>query len=153
MRQTFILDASYDSETSVTGIGIVIHETDNPKKNKNGIIIDEISEAYTGIDAGQGETLAIYRAFEIASERGYRNIRTISDYNYLRKALKKSSESGEGYDRTGLHGEIVRMSKTFEKVEFGYKHRRKNQMAHNLARNAVNQIKPVFREDLVRKSN
>jgi ribonuclease HI len=153
MRQTFILDASYDSETGITGIGIVIHETDKPQKNRNGKVIDEISESYVGIDAGKGEMLAIFRAFEIASERGYKNIRTRSDYNYLRKSLKKSYEGGEGNNRTDLHGEIIRISNTFEKVEFGYKPRRKNQMAHTLARHAVKQITPIFRKDLSEKTN
>jgi ribonuclease HI len=153
MRQTFILDASYDCDTGITGIGIVIHETDKIQKSKNGNIIDEISESYLGIGAGKGELLALYRAFEIAAERGYKNIRTRSDYNYLRKSLKKSYESGEGHDRTDLHGDIIKISRTFEKVEFGYKPRRKNQMAHNLARSAVKQTNPIFREDLAQKTN
>jgi len=152
MRQTLILDASYDSETDITGIGIVIHETDNPRKNKNGIIIDEISESYIGIGSGKGEMFAVFRALEIALERGYRNIRTRSDYNYLRKTFKSSYEDGVGHDRTDLHGEIIRMSSRFEKVEFGYNPRRKNQMAHKLARNATKEVKPIFREDLVRKT-
>lgn len=150
MRQTFILDASYDSENGITGIGIVIHETDNPKKNVNGIIIDEISESYIGISSGKGEMLAVFRALEIALERGYRNIRTRSDYNYLRKSLKSSYEGNVGNDRADLHGEIIRMSRNFEQLVFGYNPRRKNQMAHNLARKATKEIKPIFREELVR---
>ena len=43
----FKVDASYHLKRKVTGIGIVIHETDKPKKN--GIVIDEISELYLDI--------------------------------------------------------------------------------------------------------
>lgn len=147
MRQTFILDASYDFMTHTMGIGIVIHESDKPQKSKNGIIIDEISESYIGVRHGKGEMLAIYRALEIASQRGYKHIRIRSDYNYLRKSLKQSHASGDGHDRVDIYGKIMRLSRTFERIDFGYKPRRKNQMAHNLARVAAKGKDPVFRQD------
>jgi ribonuclease HI len=72
MRYTFILDASYDYKTNIAGVGIVIHESNNPKKNKNGIVINEISESYIGIPSGMIEMLAVYRALEIAVDKGYK---------------------------------------------------------------------------------
>ncbi len=152
-RHTFILDGSYDHETDVAGIGIVIHESNNPIKNKNGIVIDEISESYVGIHSGKTEMLAVFRALEIALERGYKNIRTISDYNTMRKSLKKSYDNDIGHNRNDLHGEIIRMSKRFENVEFGYKPRRKNQMAHKLAYIATKNGKPIWRTDLLKLCN
>ena len=149
MRYTFILDASYNYKKDIAGIGVVIHESNNPKKNKNGIVIDEIRESYIGIHSGKIEMLAVYRALEISIERGYKNIRTRSDFNSMRKSLKKSYDNNYGHDRRDLHGEIIRMANSLEKVEFGYKPRRKNQMAHNLARDAVNKVEPIIRDDLV----
>jgi len=149
MRYTFILDASYDYEIHVAGIGLVIHQSNNPKKNKNGIIIDEICESYIGIHSGKIEMFAVYRALEIAIERGYRSVRTRSDYNYMRKSLNQSYKNNCGHGRGDLHGEIMRMTNKFENVDFGYKPRRKNQMAHNLTREAVKEVEPILRNDLV----
>ncbi len=142
-RCTFILDASYDHNTKITGIGIVIHESHNPKKNKNGILIDEIMESYSGILDGRGEMLAVYRAMEIAIDRGYKNIRTRSDYNYMRKSLKVDYENNIGSEREDLHGAVLKMSSRFDCVKFGYKPRRKNQMAHTLARRARVEVEPL----------
>ena len=69
-RYTFILDGSYDHQTNIAGIGLVIHQSNDPRKNKNGIIIDKISESYIGINDSKTEILAVYRALEIAIQRG-----------------------------------------------------------------------------------
>jgi hypothetical protein len=41
LKQTFIVDASFNFSTMTTGIGLAIHETDKP--NRNGILIDQIT--------------------------------------------------------------------------------------------------------------
>ena len=146
--RSFILDASYDHDTDITGIGLAVHESNNPRKNRNGILISEIMEAYHDIPSYHGEMLAVYRALEIAKDRGYTNIRTRSDYNYMRKALKKSYENKAGANRDDLHGEIMRLSSLFDQVHFGFKPRRKNQMAHILARRARTEVVPITREEL-----
>jgi ribonuclease HI len=142
-----------DYNTNIAGIGIVIHESNNPRKNRNGIVIDEISESYIGIQSGKIELLAVFRALEIAIEREYQNIRTRSDYNSMRKSLKKSYDNNIGHDRSDLHGEIIRMTQRLKNVHFGYKPRRKNQMAHRLAYVATKEIEPVMRTDLLKLCN
>ena len=48
-----------------------------------------------------------------------------------------------------MHGAILRLTDMFESVEFAYKPKRKNRMAHELARLAAKELPPIFREDLV----
>ena len=151
MRQTLIVDASYSQASGVTGIGIFVHETDRPKRN--GVLIDQIAESYSGINAGQGEQLAIYRALEIAMERGFRTVRIRSDYNLLRKALKRDMEGGRELQRGDFHGGILRIVEHFDSVQFAYKPRRKNQMAHSLARRATTELQPIHRTELIEMSN
>jgi len=153
LRQTLIVDASFNHDSNTTGIGIAIHETDKVKKSRNGILIDQISEAYVGIYAGHGEMLALYRALEISKQRGYSWVRLRSDYNTLRKNLKSSYEANTDFDRIGLYGETMRITKFFDKVQFGYKPRRKNQMAHNLARIGAKESSPIRDERLIRICN
>ncbi|NLD36909.1 MAG: hypothetical protein GX654_08575 [Desulfatiglans sp.] len=50
LRQTIIVDASFHFKTMTTGIGLAIHQTDKPRRN--GILVDQIGEAYTGIPSG-----------------------------------------------------------------------------------------------------
>ena len=146
-KHTFIVDASYDFDSKITGIGMAIHQADEPKRN--GILIDQLSEAYKGIPPRIIEMLAIYRALEIGIERKYRIIRIRSDHNQMRTKLKKSYEEGKGFQREDLYGEIMRITRSCELVQFGYKPRRKNQMAHTLARRArINEI-PIIRDDLI----
>ena len=146
-KHTFIVDASYDHDSKITGIGIAIHQADKPRRN--GILIDQLSEAYKGIPSRVIEMLAIYRALEIGIERKYRIIRIRSDYNQMRTKLKKSYEEGKGFQRKDLHGEIMRITRNFKLVQFGYKPRRKNQMAHTLARRARLDEIPILRDDLI----
>ena len=143
LRHTFIVDGSHNGEAHVIGIGIAVHETDKLTKSRNGILIDQISESYQGILPGHGEMLALFRALELAKDRGYKIIRLRSDYNSMRKALKKSYEQQTEFERVGLYGEVMRITKNFDSVQFGYKPRRKNQMAHNLARVGAKEIEPV----------
>ncbi len=146
-KHTFIVDASYDFDSKITGIGMAIHQADKPKRN--GIHIDQLGEAYKGIPHRVIEMLAIYRALEIGIERKYRIVRIRSDYNQMRKKLKASYEEGKGFRREDLHGEIMRITRSFELVQFGYKPRRKNQMAHTLARQAWINETPIIRDDLI----
>lgn len=140
LKYTFYVDASYDLKRRVTGIGIVIHETDQPRKN--GPVIDEISELYSNVPAGEIEKFAVFRALEIASERNYEILRIRSDYNCMRRKLKEDHKANTGHDRDDLHGLILRYAKKFKEVKFLYCPRRKNQMAHQLARKAVKELSP-----------
>jgi hypothetical protein len=151
LKQTFIVDASFNFSTMTTGIGIAIHETDKP--NRNGILIDQIGEAYKSIPSGCGEMLAVYRALEIGIDRGYKIIKVKTDYNYLKKLLKTNYEQQTGKDRDDLIGSILRLSDLFESVTFQYKPKRKNQMSHKLARIARDDCVPVIRKDLIEASN
>lgn len=140
LKYTFNVDASFHLKRRVTGIGIVIHETDQPRKN--GPVIDEISELYSDVPAGEIEKFAVFRALEIASERNYEILRIRSDYNSMRRKLKKDHKANTGHDRDDLHGLILRFAKKFKEVKFLYCPRRKNQIAHRLARKAVKELSP-----------
>ena len=146
-KHTFIVDASYDHDSKVTGIGMAIHQADKPKRN--GILIDQLSEAYEGIPPRLIEMFAVYRALEIGKEREYKIIRVRSDYNQMRTKLKTSYEERTGFQRKDLHGEIMRITRNFELVQFGYTPRRKNQMAHALARRARDCENLNVRNDLM----
>jgi hypothetical protein len=146
-RQTLIVDASYDRASGRTGIGIAVHETDRP--GRNGPLVDQIGECYTGIPPGHIEMFAVCRALEIGLDRGFKILKIRSDYYQMRKALKNSYEAGEGVHTTGLKGRVLRLTQRYESVQFGFKPRRKNQMAHGLARMAVREEEPISRPDLV----
>jgi len=146
-KHTFIVDASYDYDSKIIGIGMAIHQADKPKRN--GILIDQLSEAYKGIPPCIIEMFAVYRALEIGKEREYRIIRVRSDYNQMRTKLKNSYKERMGFNRNDLHGEIMRITRYFELVQFAYKPRRRNQMAHVLARRARHIENPIIREDLI----
>ena len=142
-----ITDASFNHATGVTGIGIAVHETDRPRRN--GVLIDQIAEAYSGILDGHGESLAIYRALEISLQRGFSVVRIRTDAKCVRKPLKRDLKEGMGFDRPDFHGQILRMTQRFESVTFSLKQRRKNQMAHGLSRTGAKELEPVHRPDLV----
>jgi len=146
LKHIMIVDASYDRMQRVTGIGIIIREVQNPKKRR-GKVIDEILESYFGMPRGSGEKFAILRALEIASERGYQIVKVRSDYNPMRKKLKKDHEKNLGHERDGVHATILRLAKTFAEVKFAYQPRRKNQNAHRLARRAVAEMVLQLRTD------
>ncbi len=144
-KYTFIVNSSYDHDSKIVGIGMAIHQADKPKRN--GILIEQLGEAYKGIPPRIMEMFAVYRALEIGKERGYKIIRVRSDYNHMRRKLKKYYKEGTGFSRNDLHGEIMRISRNFELVQFSYKPRRKNQMAHTLARDARFNEKQFIRSD------
>jgi ribonuclease HI len=146
-RHTLIVDGSYDRQTGVTGVGIAVHEADKP--GRNGILIDQIAESFSCLPDGNCELLAIYRALEIGIERAYKVIRIRSDYNQLRKALKKDYSLRQGFERNDLHGEVLRMTEQFESVIFAYKPKRKNRMAHELSRLATKEKEPICSPKLI----
>jgi ribonuclease HI len=129
---TLTVDASYDRERDVIGVGIVIQERVGPKRR--GPILAEIAEAHAGVAPGSGEALAVLRALEIARERGYTRVRLRSDCNWPRRALREQHREGAAVTGDPLKLEILRMARTFEWIDFGYVPRRKNQAAHGLAR-------------------
>ncbi|MCU0287483.1 MAG: ribonuclease H-like domain-containing protein [Acidobacteria bacterium] len=140
LKHTFNVDASFDFKRRVAGIGIVIHETDQPRKK--GPIIAEISELHNNIPPGEIEKFAVFRALEIASERNYQILHIRSDYNHMRRKLKEDHEAGIGHEQDDLHGQVLRYAQKFTEVKFLYCLRRKNVMAHRLARKAVKESLP-----------
>ena len=143
---TFRVDASFDRQQSITGIGLILRATNKPRRD--GTVLASFSEAYIGLPVQAGEQLAVLRALEIASERGYRWLRIRSDYNQMRIALKDDYETGVVPDEDNLQTMILRVAKTFDRVKFAWIPRRRNQEAHCLARTAVLQRAPVVREDV-----
>lgn len=147
LKHTFNVDASYDLKRRVTGIGIVIRETDQPRKK--GAIIAEISELHNNIRSGEIEKFAVFRALEIASERNYQILHIRSDYNHMRRKLKEDHEAGIGHERDDLHGQVLRSAQKFKEVKFLYCRRPKNLMAHRLARKAVKESLPPENEPII----
>ena len=94
--------------------------------------------------------LALYRALKISYERGYKTVRLRSDFNRMRKALKKSYKDQTDFDRVGLYGEFMRLARGFDSVQFGYNPRRKNQMAHNLSRVGSKEMAPIKDINLIK---
>ena len=140
VKHTFVVDASYNLQRKVTGIGIVIHETDRP--NRNGKIIDEISELYSNIPSNDSEKFAVLRALEIARSRNYRIVHVFTDYNYLKKQLRAAQERKISTNGDLLLEKILQLINNFQEIEFKYKMRRKNQTAHRLAKKAVDDSLP-----------
>lgn len=133
---TLTVDASRDARRKVTGIGIVIQERTGAKGR--GPILAQISEAHRGVTGGHDEAFAILRALEIARERSFTRIKVRSDYNQLRRKLRKQHRQGAGTAGEGLHSQILCLAREFVWIDFGYVPRRKNQIAHHLARKGRN---------------
>ena len=118
-KHTFVVDASYNLQRKVTGIGIVIHESDRPKRN--GSIIDEISELYNNIPSSDSEKFAVFRALEIARNRNYRIVHVFTDYNYLKKHLKAAYERKISTGGDLILEKILQLANGFQEIEFKYK--------------------------------
>jgi ribonuclease HI len=145
---TFRVDASFDKQRGITGIGLILRATN--KAGRDGAVVARFSEAYIGLPIQAGEQFAVLRALEIASERGYRLLRVRSDYNKMRIVLKDDYQAGVVQDEHNLRGMILRLAQKFDQVKFAWIPRRRNQEAHSLARKAVLQSAPVVREDVQR---
>ena len=145
----FRVDASYDLKRKVTGIGIVVGIRAKRKKTRPGPTVAELAEAYIGVPPDLCEQFAIFRALEVAAAHGARLISVGTDYNQLRRILKRDLKTGAGASRGGLHGEILRLASTFDDVRFPWLRRRKNAEAHRLSRAAVHEIAPIERKDVV----
>jgi ribonuclease HI len=145
---TFRVDASFDQQRRITGIGLILRATD--KGGRDGAFVARFSEAYIGLPTQAGEQFAVLRALEIAFERGYRLLRVRSDYNRMRIGLKEAYQAGVVQDGRSLRGMILCLAQQFDQVKFAWIPRRRNQEAHSLARKAVLQSTPVVREDVQR---
>ena len=130
---TFTVDASVDLRTNSIGIGILIQVSESSKASRRGQVVDSLSERHVYARGILPEALAILRALELAAERGYRCIRVRSDDNPLRRSLKKAFR-GERDPGAGMRTQIHELAQNFERVEFSWVPRRKNQRAHRLAR-------------------
>src|SRR6266536_1489328 len=75
----------------------------------------------------------VRRALEIARDRGFTRIRIRSDYNSMRRKLRACFRSGAA-GNNDLEQKILSLARRFEWIDFGYVPRRKNQIAHLLAR-------------------
>jgi ribonuclease HI len=146
VRHTLMVDASCDHRRQIVGIEIVVHQARKP--GRNGLVIDQVREAYRGVPPGLAEMFAVLRALEISAERGFQIVKVRSDYNHMRRQLKDAHERGEGHDRPDLQGRILRLASQFDEVKFAYQPRRKNQNAHKLARTAAREASPIIRSNL-----
>lgn len=145
---TFRVDASFDKQRGITGIGLILRATN--KAGRDGEVVARFSEAFIGLPIQAGEQFAVFRALEIGSDRGYRLLRVRSDYNQMRIVLKDDYQAGVVQDEHNLRAMILRLAQKFDQVKFAWIPRRRNHEAHSLARKAVLQSVPVVREDLQR---
>ena len=128
---TLTVDASYDEASRVSGLGIVVQARTG--SSGRGPIIDRIAEAQVGLPHGLGEIFAVLRALETARDRGFTRIRIRSDYNSMRRKLRECFRSGAAGD-DDIQQKVLNLAYRFEWIDFGYVPRRKNQIAHLLAR-------------------
>ena len=134
--QTLTVDASYNAGTGVTGIGVVIQQRSG--RTGRGPILEQITEGHANVAQGAGEICAVYRALEIARQRGFARIKLRSDYNALRRSLREQHRSGR--NDVAIRSLVLQLAQTFEWIDFGYVPRRKNQAAHALARQGRNLV-------------
>ena len=145
--QTFRVDASFDKQQGITGIGLILRATN--KAGREGAVVARFSESYIGLPIQAGEQFAVLRALEIAFERGYRLLRVRSDYNQMRIVLKDDYQAGVVQEHN-LRGMILRLARKFDQIKFAWIPGRRNQEAHFLARKALVGSTPVVREDVER---
>lgn len=81
VSHTLMVDASCDYEQRIVGVGIVVHQARRP--GRNGLVVDQLCEAYRGVPPGLAEMFAVLRALEVSAERGFRIVKVRSDYNFF----------------------------------------------------------------------
>jgi ribonuclease HI len=116
------------------GIGIVIQET--PLQGRRGPVIEQLAETFpaSGIPASEIELFAILRAVEIAVSRGLQWVKIRSDCNQGRRKIKADVKNQHQGNSCTARGKILDLAKSIENLQIAYCPRRKNQMAHRLAR-------------------
>jgi ribonuclease HI len=139
-EHTLTVDASVDAKRRVTGIGIVVQKRSEDRGR--GPIVARIAEAHAEIPFGSAEEFAVLRALEVATERGFSRIKIRSDYNQMRRAVRERHRRGTGRVDDELRSKVLQLAGAFERVDFGWVPRRKNQLAHALARQAC-QAQPL----------
>ena len=102
LRHTITVDFSGDHERQIAGIGIVIQES--TKRGRRGPIVEELAEAVEGIPLREGEKYAVLRALQVASERGFRDLKIRYDYNAMRRRLRRNYDRKDFQPREGLDG-------------------------------------------------
>ena len=134
VRQTFTVDASHNHVDAKIGIGILIQETAG--KGRRGPIIEQRAETWSPdeIHPKDMELFAIFRAFQIAMERKYSYIRVRSDYNFIRKQVNNAIKNKQQASKGSLLEQTLELARTFEEANVSYCPRRKNSIAHGLAR-------------------
>jgi ribonuclease HI len=131
-RYTIFVDASYNRNERLTGIGVVMHRT--TRAGRNGEIIERIAEGHRRISHDHGEAFAILRALQIARDREFRIVRIRCDDNSLRTMLKEDHKGARVSRGSPYYADILEIARSFEEVKFGFTPRRKNQNAHRLSR-------------------
>ena len=134
-EQTLTVDASVDAVERVAGIGIVIQQRSGGRGR--GPIIERIAEVHRGIRPGAMEEFAVLRALEVAIERGFSRVKVRSDHNQMRRALREQYRRREMTHGDELRRRILSLADRFDAVAFAWVPRRKNQIAHSLARHAM----------------
>ena len=134
-EHTLTVDASVDAGGHLVGIGIVVQERSG--SGGRGPIVERISESHQGIDVATAEEFAVLRALEFARERGFSRLKIRSDHNQMRRSLREAHRTNRAPVGPGLRRRILELAGGFEYVHFGWVPRRKNQLAHALARHGV----------------
>ena len=130
---TLTVDASVDLRRGLVGVGILIQE--RAGSTRRGPILDRLSECHLLVPPMGAEELAALRALQVAHERGYSRLKIRMDTNPVRRLLRAAHRAGTVLP--GMRGEILGLAASFEFVDFGWVPRRKNQIAHALARHAL----------------
>jgi ribonuclease HI len=128
---TLTVDASYDELGHVTGVGVVIQE--RVGASGRGPILERLAEAHVGVAPGNGEMFAVLRALEIAMDHGFTRIKIRSDYNAMRRDLRNRHRAHDAAEND-VQRKVLELARYFVWVDFGYVSRRKNHIAHVLAR-------------------
>ena len=134
-EHTLTVDASVDATEQVVGIGIVIQQRSG--RRNRGPIVARIAELHRGIFVGTAEEFAVLRALEVAIERGCARVKIRSDHNQMRRALREQYRRGRRSDGDELRRRILALADRLELVHFAWVPRRRNHMAHALARHAL----------------
>ncbi len=95
----------------------------------------QLYELHQEVSPGMDEAFAILRALEIALERGYCRVRIRSDYNQERRLLRQRHRS-QATAPDPVRARILELARRLTWVDFRYVPRRRNQLAHRLARAA-----------------
>jgi hypothetical protein len=146
VRAYAVVANSFNRTTGISGIGIVLHETSQPRRR--GPIVERFGEAYSDVPARDTVAFSVLRALEIVGDRGVWVLKIGGPFSKGLRGPVCSSSAAVLPQRSHLWRRVVELGASFEIARIQFIPRRRTLNARLLARAALSDAVPRLRPDL-----